>query len=629
MIVFEQLDVQGFCPFTEHQTIFLNKPSMLVLGHNTTATSAESNGVGKSSLYKALAWCLYGETADGDTGDDVVNKHSKQAVVKLHIKDNTNDIYIERSRGKGQTDATLQILDSKGTTINEVTGHKQTVEAVEKLLGMDWQTFKNTTMYCQGDYKRFADPNTTDAERKSILRRILNLDVMSDCAVVARKRVSSIKTELAEWNVKMSGISSNISTLELDIDLSQGKVKDWEYKHQLHINEINTQLDTLASQAVEPLSIDVKATSAQTSVSKSVAQLEIANKQLLEAKKVHEQLRDEHTVLVRDQASKETQLHGLNDRLHQLTGERCPTCNSPLSVGEAKDYKEQLYKQIKEQCAVLRIIDNDMVVKRQEIEASNVVLDSINTDIKDCQALHNKAIGLLHKYQSDIKVNNQLISEIVRLKKQLNETRAEKCPHTGNTTQLEQRLREHKRLRSQAQSKIKELSDRLRLTEFWVDAYGNEGLINWAILQVLPTLESSANQYLGLLTDGSITLELDTRSKLKSGKAVDKLGFKLNIENLGDVTPSGGQAKRISLAVSLALMSLVRARTGASIANLFLDEPDVGLDTAGKERFYGPLLNTLKGQYGCVTVITHDPNVRGYFDDTIFIKRAGGKSWVE
>ena len=51
---------------------------LLVQGENRDDTSAKSNGAGKSSILDALCWCLFGETARGVSGDDIVNTTAKK-----------------------------------------------------------------------------------------------------------------------------------------------------------------------------------------------------------------------------------------------------------------------------------------------------------------------------------------------------------------------------------------------------------------------------------------------------------------------------------------------------------------------------------------------------------------------
>ena len=59
-----------------------------IAGINNDETSADSNGSGKSSLPDAISWCLWGTTARGLSGDDIINTPAgKGAAARVTIDD--------------------------------------------------------------------------------------------------------------------------------------------------------------------------------------------------------------------------------------------------------------------------------------------------------------------------------------------------------------------------------------------------------------------------------------------------------------------------------------------------------------------------------------------------------------
>ena len=73
---------------------------LLVQGENEDDTSANSNGAGKSTLVDAISWCLYNETARGESGDAIINnKVGKNCLVKLLIDDDGVEYEIDEYDG--------------------------------------------------------------------------------------------------------------------------------------------------------------------------------------------------------------------------------------------------------------------------------------------------------------------------------------------------------------------------------------------------------------------------------------------------------------------------------------------------------------------------------------------------
>src|SRR3989304_4785608 len=71
------LKIQGFKSFTEKQTIdfsSLQTPGFFFLtGQNLIEPKLGANGVGKSSIYDAISWVLYGKTVSGLKAGSVGN----------------------------------------------------------------------------------------------------------------------------------------------------------------------------------------------------------------------------------------------------------------------------------------------------------------------------------------------------------------------------------------------------------------------------------------------------------------------------------------------------------------------------------------------------------------------------
>src|ERR1041385_8105436 len=96
---FETLHIENFATIGD-VTVQLNQPGLiLITGINKDAKKANSNGSGKSSIFEALCWCLWGQTIRDLDADDVVNRKAKKdCAVTLTLIDGTDRYQISRHR---------------------------------------------------------------------------------------------------------------------------------------------------------------------------------------------------------------------------------------------------------------------------------------------------------------------------------------------------------------------------------------------------------------------------------------------------------------------------------------------------------------------------------------------------
>lgn len=197
-----------FCLF-EAATLPLRKQGLVwICGDNRDTAAATSNGSGKTTLSKALTWCLYGESIDGEDGDEVIREGASRAVVELDLDGGWT---IRRERAKGSPK--LQLFKD-GEPAKE---SKHDIQArIIELVGLDFAAFRNTALYGQNDIHRFADRRVSDKTRKEALQRLLRAEVLKVCSGIARGRAVERKRELAALEVEWDKLRSKLDDLDLD-----------------------------------------------------------------------------------------------------------------------------------------------------------------------------------------------------------------------------------------------------------------------------------------------------------------------------------------------------------------------------------------------------------------------------
>jgi len=156
----------------------------------------------------------------------------------------------------------------------------------------------------------------------------------------------------------------------------------------------------------------------------------------------------------------------------------------------------------------------------------------------------------------------------------------------------------------------------------------------WLFDSVVDTLASEANRWLRVMSGGVLWIQISTQ--VQKGKRIkDELDVQIYRWNPdGTITSrpyrvwSGGEKRRVALAVDLGLSRLMSNRASKAYRFLALDEIDRHLDAQGREGLR-QVLDELRTEKETCFVITHDPEFRASFDQEILVTKQGGHSRME
>lgn len=181
------------------------------------------NGHGKSALLDAMTWAVFGR-ARAKTDDELIHHGATEMQVVFDIILNGTTYRISRLRtSKGKTRLThldTQVAEPDGAW-RSLNGNsvRETEHVVERLLGMNYETFVNSAFLLQGRADAFTIK--PPAERKKVLADILNLDVYQRLSERAKERrqqwqqtAAGIQTDVAELERQLQGLPGAQTTLE-------------------------------------------------------------------------------------------------------------------------------------------------------------------------------------------------------------------------------------------------------------------------------------------------------------------------------------------------------------------------------------------------------------------------------
>jgi exonuclease SbcC len=213
---------------------------------------------------------------------------------------------------------------------------------------------------------------------------------------------------------------------------------------------------------------------------------------------------------------------------------------------------------------------------------------------------------------------------------------------------LDQQLAERGRLQQQIQHQAdlscqqatleadyQQVQQQHRIYQELAQAFGKNGIPALIIENVLPQLETMANQILSRLTRNQLHVKFVTqrlrssKSKAQPSKASDTLDILL-CDAHGTrpyETYSGGEAFRINFAIRLALARLLSQRSGTALQLLIVDEGFGTQDQEGCDRLIAAI-NAIASDFACILTITHMPAFRDAFPARIEVSKTEAGSQI-
>ena len=236
--------MKNFCCYTELvEYEFENNKIRLITG---------PNGVGKTTLFSALQFTLYGNTASGARSDDVVNNvigKNCHTYVEFIIQndDIINHYRVDRYVKDSKLGDTV-LLFRNGEKKPYKKGQKEVLPEIERLL-VPQKLFSNTLLFGQKVKDFFTD--LTDSDQKAIFRKVLLLDNYVLYYDEANKRINLKYVDLEDVNKRMSLIQSLIVNNKERIRISEEDKNLFEERKNREIDRLSNELESLFVKLIE------------------------------------------------------------------------------------------------------------------------------------------------------------------------------------------------------------------------------------------------------------------------------------------------------------------------------------------------------------------------------------------
>lgn len=223
----KKLTISAFGPFAEEQVLDMSE-----FGTQGVYLISGDTGSGKTTIFDAITYALYGETSGGRRSADMMRctyaEPDTPTFVELvfdyggrEYKVRRNPEYVRKARrGEGtaieKANAELIFPDNKRPPITKIS---DVTAAIIDLIGIDKEQFTQIAMIAQGDFLRLLHAKTED--RMKIFRRIFNTDFYSRLQdelsieqAALRKKLDSCNASIEQY-IKGLQVSETASEYEL------------------------------------------------------------------------------------------------------------------------------------------------------------------------------------------------------------------------------------------------------------------------------------------------------------------------------------------------------------------------------------------------------------------------------
>lgn len=437
-------------------------------------------------------------------------------------------------------------------------------DALESIIG-PLDVWRRTHVFSSQDAAHFT--TATDGERKRLLEAVLGLGCFDEALTRCRHDLSGVRSNLA-------GLEKNLAVKETHLAGERRRLADAERALS-------------AVQVCDVADITLKLQDNEAAAETCESELRTLGAKAKKATQAASRARGEMDALER--------------QLSRLTHDFCPTCDRPISA--------DLRSPITVRLAAARKATEDS--EHQQEALMNDLSEQVR-DLEDALAIY---VRRCESFRIQLVDARRLQTEHNRAQKLVSDLRFEVVALDAEVRALRQEL---------ANSK-----NEIALLETVDSVLGLKGVRAHVLGKALAGIEQVANAWLAefSLSNGvhSYAIKLNPYSEKKTGGVTDAIS--IEVEGAGGghgyKAASGGERRRIDVALLLALAEVADAASGRKPGTLFFDEVFDSLDVEGVG-FVSQALGTLSKDRA-VVVISHNENLASNIGECLHLKVDSGK----
>lgn len=608
----------------------------------------------------------------GDAGKFLVgtDKIRKEMLVSLLRLDNIVDGCLEAVRqSKNEEDKKIGNLRSQVEMLENAIKEKQSVEEIEKAIEEYKKNVATLERQIGETDKKIQDLNNSDV--------IVELEKITEAGKKVKAELEDLQTQrdnqLKEWKSLFNNTDAQLGSLQKSLTESSNRIDSTQKNIQSKKDDIasfdqgkiDKQLDIIqkAKEAKPKYSNMVEeANEKRDSLMKDIANWEgKSNLKKDDIKELQSQIEGVDDEFFCDRCRQKVSKEHIESEIGRLTKERkdiqARIDQIAVEKGKIDELMVELNKKMEKISDILfqesKVEANISSYKQslervkeleEDMKTQNSRVQEIKDDIKTSEQKKGeykaKAVEVKKKYeQKEIDLNNKLeemrarareaqeeakdikkaIAEVENARKALSTERSDSISKIGSYEKEIENIKGLAEKRKAIEKEYSEKSKNFKRLLILEDAFGLDGIQTRIVQKYLPLLNVYVKEFLDILSDGEMTVELFVNDKSKVDLCIRG--------NISDNYPmlSGGEKElaRLSVAIGLALLSFSRSNKKPEI--ICLDEIFGKLDPARVKNVF-KLLSVLKDKFSRVLVISHRPQINDSLPHHIVLEKSPGNN---
>ena len=530
-------------------------------GQNLTNNRLGSNGSGKSSLWDAMCWCLYGKTVGGLRTTDI-KPWTKSGPTWVSVGVTIDDIQRVIKRG-----ASSNQLSIDGETVGQ--------EQVDELIGLSYPLFIQAVILGQGR-PLFLD--LTPGDKMKLFSDVLDLERWELRAAAARSEASEYKMELGRIEGELSGIELALEYAEDNLTEVKASSERWSKERLKRVETYKAELDDYRKK-LKP--IDKEFAGADLAADSTGTELKALGKELDE---LGDQLRKaewdcRECELIQGHAN--NAIDKFEVELNSLSKAKvCPTCGQTIKQSNVQQHRKELEQDLKEARTVeKKLADNVEAFEKTRADVHQTVArqrlhrDKLQDELDERLAASRVATRAYEAAQARVE---RAEADLMAAEEAAN-------PYQQAIITARAQLKIVKRELAEIKADETKLGAAVERATFWAKGFGEIRL--QIVDEVLTELQFTTTTMLAEVGLGDWDVSYSVERETKSGTTQRSLGVDIQSPSSAGAVRweswSGGEGQRLRLVAALAFADVLLNYAGVQINMKVLDEPTRHLSTEG------------------------------------------------
>ena len=591
-----------------------------------------SNGSGKSSFADIITYTLFGKPVKRPkklTHKDIIHNKVNKGLRTEVVFDNYRVI---RYRKPDKLELFEEI---KGEWVKkELGGMPATQKEIERIIGLTYETFINVMFFDDSNASSFLESDTPT--KRKIVENLLSLERYRSFGKKASELMKDANNKIKFMATEYEHLLMEAQTYERRVAEVKEQEETWGVKKHEELHKLEVALETFVQELKstdtgEALFEYEEAQKRISMLSLELPDLETKQTTLTEAidegrgkrNKISQKHNDEkikaQEIKSRFDASvRRIKEHedALGDLANLDVGSNCKVCYGLIdskSYAKVEIHYRGIISEEKKNIEKNKLELKDQKIALEKTKAGIDKLDKIInrgeeglSETSQKIKLYRGEIGIkskLEKPESGIK-EKVLEDRIVEIRKRIASKTEEIDGPSPYVEIVKSAIKEHNDKEKECNKKKRDVGKaktEIPYYKFWVDAFGDNGIRKFIIDGIVPALNSRVSYWLQFLIDNKISMNFNNQLE----ETIER-----NPSN-GDpfiyYAMSGGERRRLNLAVSQAFAHIMMLSSGSCPSLVFLDEVTSNIDSNGVEGIHSMIFELSKDRQ--IFVTTHDQNL--------------------